>query len=106
MSLPIIDVDRETIKQGLSDGSILLVDVREAHEYAAGHMPHAISMPLSSFDPSQLPQIDKRIVFSCNSGQRTLRALALAQAAGLDLHEHYKGSFQDWRVSGEPIEQG
>jgi rhodanese-related sulfurtransferase len=104
-SSPIIDVDREALKQGLSDGSILLIDVREAHEYAAGHIPHAISMPLSSFDPTQLPHTDKRIVFSCNSGQRTLRALALAQAEGFDLHEHYKGSFQEWRAAGEPIEQ-
>jgi rhodanese-related sulfurtransferase len=80
MSLPIIDVDRATLKQGLNDGSILLIDVREAHEYAAGHIPHAISRPLSTFDPAALPKTDKRIVFSCNSGRRTLQALSLAQA--------------------------
>lgn len=102
----IIDLDRDAIKKGLKDGSILLVDVREAGEYAAGHIPQSISMPLSTFDPAKIPMnTGKRVVFSCNSGRRTLQAISLAQGAGLTLREHYKGSFQDWRAAGEPITQ-
>lgn len=100
---PIVDLDRDAIKQALSEGAILLVDVREPHEFAAGHIPGAISHPLSAFDPSSLPQ-GKRIVFSCAAGVRSLRAIEFAQAAGLDLREHYKGGFKDWAVAGEPIE--
>ncbi|MBF9233510.1 rhodanese-like domain-containing protein [Microvirga alba] len=99
----IVDLDREAIKQGLQGGSILLVDVREPQEYAAGHIPGAISHPLSSFDPSSLPQ-DKRIVFSCAAGVRSIRALEFAQASGRDIREHYKGGFKDWVLAGEPIE--
>jgi rhodanese-related sulfurtransferase len=99
----IIDLDREAIKQGLREGSLVLVDVREPHEFAAGHIPGAVSHPLSTFDPASLPE-GKRIVFSCAAGVRSVRALEFAQAAGRDLHEHYKGGFKDWIASGEPVE--
>ena len=51
----VIDLDRETVKRGLADGSLVLVDVREPHEFAAGHIPGSVSLPLSMFDPAQLP---------------------------------------------------
>lgn len=102
-SAKVIDLDRDAIKRGLEDGSILLVDVREPNEYAAGHIPGAISHPLSTFDPAALPK-GQRIVFSCAAGVRSIRALEFAQAAGLDLHEHYRGGFKDWVMAGEPVE--
>ena len=100
---PVIDLDREAIKQGLREGSILLVDVREPHEFAAGHIPGAVSHPLSSFDPSSLPE-GKRIIFSCAAGVRSVRAIEFAQASGRDIREHYKGGFKDWAAAGEPVE--
>ncbi len=101
----IVDVGLEEVKQGLEDGSMLLVDVREPHEFAAGHIPGAVSHPLSTFDPAALPVADgRRIVFSCASGVRSVRAIEFAQAAGLDLREHYKGGFKDWAAAGEPVE--
>ena len=74
----VIDLDREAVKQGLREGSFVLVDVREPHEFAAGHIPGAVSQPLSTFDPSALPQ-GKRVVFSCAAGVRSVRALEFAQ---------------------------
>ena len=99
----VIDLDREAIKQGLREGSLLLVDVREPHEFAAGHIPGSVSHPLSVFDPSGLPE-GKRIVFSCAAGVRSVRAIEFAQAAGRDIREHYKGGFKDWAAAGEPVE--
>ena len=65
------DLDIDDIKTGLSDGSILLVDVREPHEFAAGHIPGSVSRPLSRFDPADLPnEPGKRIVLSCAAGVR------------------------------------
>ena len=99
-----VDLGLDEVKQGLADGSIVLVDVREPHEFAAGHIPGAISHPLSTFDPAALPPTEgTRIVFSCASGVRSLRALEFAQAAGLDLREHYKGGFKEWSAAGEPV---
>lgn len=99
----IVDLSREDIKRGLADGSLVLVDVREPHEFAAGHIPGSILLPLSVFDPSQLPE-GKRVVFSCAAGNRSARAAAFAQAFGRDIREHYKGGFKDWVEAGEPVE--
>ncbi len=100
----VVDLTIDEVKQGLEDGSIVLVDVREPHEFAAGHIPNSVSHPLSSFDPDALPVGEgKRIVFSCASGVRSLRAIEFAQAAGLDVREHYKGGFKEWSAAGEPV---
>src|SRR3712207_6013832 len=99
----VIDLDRDAVKQGLRDGAFVLVDVREPHEFAAGHIPGAVSHPLSSFDASTLPE-GKRIVFSCAAGVRSVRAIEYAQAAGRDIREHYKGGFKDSAAAGEPVE--
>jgi rhodanese-related sulfurtransferase len=99
----VIDVDRETVKRGLADGTITLVDVREPHEFAAGHIPGSLSLPLSGFDPSSIPE-GKRVVFSCAAGVRSVRAIELAQAFGRDIREHYKGGWKDWVLAGEPVE--
>jgi rhodanese-related sulfurtransferase len=98
----IVDLDREAVKSGLAGGSLVLVDVREPHEFAAGHVPGSVSMPLSRFDPDALPE--GRVVFSCAAGVRSVRAAQVAQAAGRDLREHYRGGFKDWVEAGEPVE--
>jgi len=101
----VIDLDRETVAAGLADGSLVIVDVREPHEFAAGHIPGSVSQPLSRFDPRELAAYEgRRIVFSCAAGVRSLQALMLSQAAGLDLAEHYRGGLKDWVASGGPIE--
>jgi rhodanese-related sulfurtransferase len=100
----IVDIDIEAVKKGLAEGTMLLVDVREPHEFAAGHIPGAVLFPLSTFDPVQLPDPQgKELVFSCRTGARTLKAIALAQAAGLPYRAHYKGSFMEWVAAGEPV---
>ena len=102
------NVSRETLKRGLEDGSIVLVDVREPHEYADGHIPGATLNALQSFDPAALPQRrdGQRIVLSCRSGKRSLVALQHAHAAGrTDIRAHYAGGMLDWNAAGEPVEE-
>jgi rhodanese-related sulfurtransferase len=99
----VVDLEREDVKRGLRDGSITLVDVREPHEFAAGHIPGSVSHPLSTFDPQALREIGGRLVFSCASGVRSVRAIEFAQAAGLAVNAHYAGGFKDWAMAGEPI---
>lgn len=96
----------EQVQKALADGSIHLVDVREPHEFAAGHIPGATNMPLSAFAPHNLPT-DKPVVLSCRSGARTLQGLELAQAAGrADVHTHFQGSMNAWVAAGLPVDHG
>jgi rhodanese-related sulfurtransferase len=103
----VIDLDRDAVKQGLAAGSLLLIDVREAHEYAAGHIPGAVTHPLSGFDPRALAALidadARRPVFVCAAGVRSVHALNAAQQAGLPIEAHYAGGFKDWYAAGETV---
>lgn len=100
------DLSRDDVKAGLAAGTILLIDVREPHEFAAGHIPDSLSLPLSSFDPADLPAPDgRRIVLSCAAGVRSLQAAMLANQAGVPVDAHYRGGFKDWIMAGEPVER-
>lgn len=99
-------IDRDSLAEGLGKGTLMLVDVREAHEYAAGHIPGAVSMPLSVFDVRALPPAEGRaLVLSCAAGVRSQQALMLANQQGLALDTHFAGGFNDWARSGMPVER-
>jgi rhodanese-related sulfurtransferase len=100
------NVTIEDLKQGLADGTIILVDVREPNEFKAGRIPGAIPNPLQKFDPQAIPsEPGKRIVLACLAGGRSLKALELAQAAGRsDVTAHYAGGFSGWAKAGEKVE--
>lgn len=100
------NVDLASLKQGLADGLLLIVDVREPHEYASGHIPGSLLMPLSDFDPAALPrEAGKQVILTCQAGVRSLKALGLAAEAGRsDIHAHFGGGFAAWRAAGEAIE--
>jgi rhodanese-related sulfurtransferase len=51
----VVDLSPETVHAALEAGEILLVDVREPHEFDAVRIAGAVNLPLSTFDPSALP---------------------------------------------------
>ena len=98
------EISLQDMKAGMADGSILVVDVREAIEWDAGHIPQAVFNPLSAFNAELLPQ-GVKIVLCCRSGSRTKTAFALAQAAGrTDVDTHFAPGFNGWVAAGEPVE--
>ena len=101
------ELDRDDVKAGLAAGTIILIDVREPHEFAAGHIPGAVLMPLSRFDPHALPDGGgKRLVLACAAGVRSLQAALRAREAGVIVDAHYRGGFKDWLAAGEAIDFG
>lgn len=101
------NVSLQELKQGLADGSIVLIDIREQNEWDAGHIPGATLHPLSAFDPAALPKSEpgKRVVLHCRSGRRTLTALEAAQTAGRDdIRAHFGGGMLEWQGAGEKVE--
>ncbi len=106
---PFQDIALADLKAGLADGSILLVDVREAEEYAAGHIAGALFNPLSAFDPAKLPtpRAGQKVVIYCRSGRRSITAMEKALAGGRpDADTHYGGGILGWTGAGEPVKQG
>lgn len=101
------ELDFDEIQDGLAKEEILIVDVREPHEFAAGHIPGSISLPLSRFHPDDLPDSGgKRLVLSCAAGIRSLQALHFAARMGHAVEAHYRGGFKDWLQSGGAIATG
>ncbi len=103
------DISLEELKSGLATGAVLLVDVREADEYAAGHIAGAIFNPLSKFDPSQLPVAGdgQMVVIYCRSGKRSVTAMEQARLMGRrDANTHFGGGILAWLNAGEPVVQG
>ena len=100
----IVDLDVDEVRAGLADGSMLVVDVREPQEQAQGMIPGSIAMPLSRFDPSELPSSDdRRLVFSCAAGIRSRIAIEAARRAGLDVSLHLAPGFKGWVAAGGDV---
>jgi rhodanese-related sulfurtransferase len=103
-SAPIKTLTPQDAHRLAKDGSVLLVDVREAHEWAQGHVPGAHHAPLSNLHntATALPK-DKQVVFYCMVGGRSSKAVEICQKMGLPHDSHMGGGIGAWRMHGLPI---
>ena len=77
------DLTPQEVARGLQEGRIVLVDVREPNETALERFPDAVLVPLSSFDPADIPEpAGREVVFACRSGRRSVTASLAAQEQG------------------------
>ena len=103
----VTDLTPEEVSKGLAEGHYLLVDVREPNEVAAEAYPGAAVVPLSRFDPLDIPDPQgKQVVFACRSGKRSVTASLAAQAGGLAYDKHLAGGMLAWKAAGLPTETG
>lgn len=97
------DLSPQDVAAGIAAGRYLLVDVREPNEVQAEAYPDSVVLPLSGFDPSDLPDPKGReVVFACRSGRRSVTASQAAQAAGLPYNKHLAGGILAWKAAGLP----
>jgi len=103
---PIQNLDAIAVKQLLAKNDApVLVDVREAHEYAREHIAGARLMPLSQLDAASLPR-DQQLVLCCASGMRSQTAARRLQQAGFTVIAHLHGGIAAWKAAGLPIQTG
>ena len=101
------DLTPEDVVKGIADGRYLLVDVRETNEVAVEAYPDAVVVPLSAFDPQDIPDPHgKQVVFACRSGKRSVTASLAAQAGGLAYDKHLAGGILGWKAAGLPTKTG
>ena len=87
--------------RGLTEGRMLLVDVREPNETAVESYPDAVIVPLSAFDPAAIPDPQgKQVVFACRSGRRSVTASLAAQDRGYPYKSHLAGGIIAWKAAG------
>ena len=101
------DLTPEEVSKGMAEGRYLLVDVREPNEVAVDAYPGAVVVPLSTFDPQDIPDpAGKQVVFACRSGKRSVTASLAAQAGGLAYDKHMAGGMLAWKAAGLPTKTG
>src|ERR1700761_3305428 len=99
------DLTPEEVAHGLEEGRIVLVDVREPNETALERIPGSVLIPLSDFDPAEIPEPEGRdVVFTCRSGRRSVTASLAAQELGFAYASHLAGGILAWKADGMPIE--
>ena len=101
------DLTAEEVASGIAQGRYLLIDVREPNEVAVEAYPDAVVLPLSTFDPAEIPDPKgKTVVFACSSGKRSVTASLAAQAGGKPYDSHLAGGMLAWKAAGLPSKTG
>jgi rhodanese-related sulfurtransferase len=102
---PLTLISLEEVREGLSTEQILLVDVRPAEEYQAGHLPQARSMPLTELEArvGELPR-DREIVAYCRGPYCVFadEALVLLRTHGYTVRRLEEGVLE-WQQQGFPM---
>lgn len=93
------------LKAWMDKGEALLVDVREPSEHAGERILGARLVPLSGFNPAQVPQESgKKVVLHCLTGTRSTQAGRKLLAAGFARVYNLKGGLQAWKGAGYATE--
>lgn len=98
----------------LGEAGVVVIDVRDAADWAAAHIPGAVNAPrgmlefhidpASSFHlPVFDPQAGRAYLFCCGSGARAALSARLAREMGLANATCIAGGMRDWRAAGLPL---
>lgn len=85
------------VARRLVEDGARLVDVRSPGEFASGHIPGAINIPVQELSErvGELSPKDKPIVLYCQSGMRSASAARFLKAAGY-VSVHNLGPMRSW----------
>jgi rhodanese-related sulfurtransferase len=91
----------------LRQAGALVLDVREASEWAAGHIAGAMLIPLGELSSrlDELPR-DRTIVVVCHSGNRSAQGRDILRTAGFGSVTSMAGGMTDWLAAGLPVVTG
>ncbi|MDR7255173.1 rhodanese-related sulfurtransferase [Nocardioides sp. BE266] len=105
MSTRTPETDIEHLAVALN-GEAALIDVREAGEYAAGHIPGAALMPMGRLT-ARMGELDKAcpVYVVCASGNRSAAMTDLLVANGFDAYS-VAGGTRAWAASGRALGVG
>lgn len=100
-------VSRKELLGRLKDGLVTLIDVRPEDEYAAGHLPKAINLPLRELT-RRLREIPKNreVVAYCRGPYCVLayEAVALLRSRGFKVRRLQDG-YPEWKAAGLAVDQ-
>jgi phage shock protein E len=90
------------------DESFVIVDVRTPAEFAQGHVPGAINIPVDQV-ANRLSELaaakNKDVVLYCRSGKRAGQAAEVLKSNGFNKLLHMEGDMPKWEAAKLPIEK-
>jgi rhodanese-related sulfurtransferase len=90
------------------ESDVVVLDVRTAAEFAAGHVPGARNVSHDEL-PARLGELaalrDKQVVLYCRSGRRTQIAEDTLRKAGFTKLLHLEGDWLAWEAEKRPVER-
>jgi len=93
----------------LINNDALVVDIRSADAFAAGHIVNAKNIPSDELD-SRIAQIeahkDNPVIAVCDNGITSTRAVNTLRAAGFESAYGLKGGMANWNQAGLPVVTG
>ena len=83
---------------------VFLLDVREDDEWAAGHAPGAVHVPMMEI-PARSDEVpdDRDVVVVCRVGQRSAQVVAYLRQQGWDRVVNLDGGMAGWDAAGRPM---
>lgn len=101
------EVDVGVLKAAKDAGEVVLIDVRTPAEFADGHAPGAVNIPLDALQArmSELePHKKADLYLICRSGARSGRAQSMLASAGFENPINIAGGTLAWKSAGYPVE--
>ena len=92
-------ISQQEAKKRMDAGGVLVLDVREPAEYAGGHIPGAVLLPLGTISEASAAGVigekDAQVLVYCRSGSRSKKAAkALAELGYTGIYEF--GGIRTW----------
>lgn len=101
----VTDISQEEFVAAAPESSLIL-DVRSADEFASGHVPGAINIPVNEL-ASRLGELrtsaNQQVVVYCERGGRAGKAASVLLSAGISGVRHLDGDMSAWRAAALPI---
>lgn len=97
------EVNAAQLNRWIDKEEATLIDVRSLHDYEVEHLPNAYLMPLDSFIAEHIVvPVEKKPVFYCQVGSRSVHAAKEFLAARGIPSYHLKGGLDEWKKLGLP----
>jgi rhodanese-related sulfurtransferase len=99
------EVTQDELLRRLKAGDVTVIDVRPPEEYAAGHIPGAVSLPLDDL-ADRLAELDAdaTIVAYCRGSYCVLAHNAVRALAAAGLHAlRLRDGMLEWRLADQPV---
>ena len=96
--------DAQAVSDAIDAGAFVL-DVRSPEEFAEGHLPTAVNVPVRELGTTDVAiPSDVNAVEYCKSGWRAALSLPIIHLLGNDNFKGFSGSYLAWTEAGLPVD--